>query len=313
MRSGFSAYKLWIITITIAFYGCERSVILELPATQSKLVINSVNQSSRLINMSVGKSKGILTTPSPDIQSQQQNNAINKGNFLLYANDILIDTIQFDINKGAYAQKRQFPGIVKKFTITGNTPGLPAINASSLVPQEIALTVENYRVKARKIIDGSFVDEVTISFNDPANEKNFYWINFLSASGINTWSAGACLFSKDKDIEQPVGDITSAILDNCLTSALVVDKNFNGTKKSIVFEIPSSKMKTFENLQTGTITRPLIRLEHITEDYYRYLKSRTANSNSSDNPFAEPVNLFTNVNNGYGIFTFYTTSEKEIK
>jgi hypothetical protein len=46
------------------------------------------------------------------------------------------------------------------------------------------------------------------------------------------------------------------------------------------------------------------RPEHHAGDYYRYMNSLVAYRKSVDNPFAEPVNLYADITNGYGIFCF---------
>lgn len=52
-----------------------------------------------------------------------------------------------------------------------------------------------------------------------------------------------------------------------------------------------------------------IYLQHISESYYLYAKSASAARNAGDNPFIEPVQIHSNIENGIGILGSYTSSE----
>ena len=60
-------------------------------------------------------------------------------------------------------------------------------------------------------------------------------------------------------------------------------------------------------------TRATVGLLHINKDYFKYLKSLNTYENVQDNPFAEPVNLYSNVKNGYGFFTTYAMAIDSIR
>jgi hypothetical protein len=63
-------------------------------------------------------------------------------------------------------------------------------------------------------------------------------------------------------------------------------------------------MNEFTN-QQGRRMKPTVELLSINEDYFRYIKSVNSYDNALDNPFAEPVNVFSNIKNGYGFFTTF--------
>ncbi len=43
----------------------------------------------------------------------------------------------------------------------------------------------------------------------------------------------------------------------------------------------------------------------VTEDYYLYLKSYSSQIYFEDNPFSEPVQIYTNIENGAGLMGAY--------
>ncbi len=52
----------------------------------------------------------------------------------------------------------------------------------------------------------------------------------------------------------------------------------------------------------------LLRIAHINENTYKFWRSVERMSNSNNNPFAEPMNLSSNINNGLGIWAGYGVS-----
>ena len=51
---------------------------------------------------------------------------------------------------------------------------------------------------------------------------------------------------------------------------------------------------------------------YISEAYYQYLKTARLHDDTLANPFAEPLNVYGNVENGYGIFAGYSSRTFEL-
>lgn len=56
----------------------------------------------------------------------------------------------------------------------------------------------------------------------------------------------------------------------------------------------------------------LVRLSNLSDNYIRFQRSSQQYSINVDNPFAEPAEIYTNVDNGYGIFALATRTYAEI-
>jgi len=50
-------------------------------------------------------------------------------------------------------------------------------------------------------------------------------------------------------------------------------------------------------------------LLHVTEDFYRYQQSIRLQQENDGNPFAQPVQVFSNVQGGYGLFAGAAASQ----
>ena len=122
-----------------------------------------------------------------------------------------------------------------------------------------------------------------------------------------------CVSTTDKDIE-PIGDNADPFsTENCYDGNCLImkDANFNGRQKQVRFYINSYELQDVTG-PGGQVYKPYIKVSRITEAQFKFVKSYNVYYNSSDNPFAEPSNVYTNVKNGYGIFSAYTVAGKEL-
>ena len=51
---------------------------------------------------------------------------------------------------------------------------------------------------------------------------------------------------------------------------------------------------------------------YISAAYYEYLKTARLHDYTRENPFAEPLSVYSNVENGYGIFAGYSSQTFEL-
>jgi hypothetical protein len=90
------------------------------------------------------------------------------------------------------------------------------------------------------------------------------------------------------------------------------DALFNGTSKELHLFISSEYLLPVVG-RNGDTLYPSVELYHVPEAYFRYLKSYQFASENNGNPFAEPTNVYSNVKNGYGIFSIISADYKELK
>ena len=84
------------------------------------------------------------------------------------------------------------------------------------------------------------------------------------------------------------------------------DLLFNGQNKALEIELKDfekdiyiDKDGYFYSYKTLSIT---LYLHNISKSYYYYRTSLELYENASRNPFAQPVQVFSNISNGFGIF-----------
>jgi hypothetical protein len=90
------------------------------------------------------------------------------------------------------------------------------------------------------------------------------------------------------------------------------DDLFDGTNKELSLFVNTmyTQKRVFPN---GEVVYPEITLYHVSEAYFKYMKSYMFANMNNGNPFAEPTNVYTNVTNGFGIFSIQSIDIREIK
>ncbi|MFL5773305.1 MAG: DUF4249 domain-containing protein [Flavisolibacter sp.] len=300
-------YFLAIVAVVVS--ACEKKVIIDIPQKSPKLVVNGLLDLNQVVELTVGKSRHVLEANNTSIETYVVKNAVP----VLYENNIAIDTLVYQPLNYTYKSPRgKTIAAGNTYTVKVTAPGFTAVETTSTVPSQSEIT-EVSRIKhARVNSNGEDLDEVTIKFSDPVGEKNYYLLQILEAPfdpRDESWIY--CVSTTDKDIE-PIGDNADPLsTDNCYDggSLIMKDDNFNGREKQLRFYIHSSELDDRTGVN-GQVQKPSVKLSRITEAHFKFIKSFNAYNMSGDNPFAEPANVFTNVVNGYGIFSARTSVRK---
>jgi hypothetical protein len=302
-------FFLFIVSCLLA--ACEKDIKVPIPPHQPKLVLNGLIRENSVFELSVSKSQGILTaTPTNDPQSIYR---VSNARVLLFENNIPAGELSYNAGTRRYrslTNKRVTLG--RQYRIVAVAPGIKdTAEVLNTVPTRPVITRLTRVANARTNSSGEPLDEITLTFNDPAGEKNYYLVRLqYSPGGNNIYQLVPCIYTNDADVEKDDTDDPFGP-EACLNEgrALLRDDNFNGRTKQLKISVSSFYIPA----SPGPLPRTIIELWHITEAHFRYLKSRNTYSNTEDNPFAEPALVFSNVKNGYGVFSTYTAAVDSIR
>lgn len=300
---------LILVVITALASSCEREATVKIPAHTSKLVIQGQQAQNRFFSVRVGRSLSVTEPINNNNQNARQQFDVPNAVVLLRQDNVLVDTLKYNTANRRYegSTHRALQG--NRYIIEASAAGFEKAEGNSTFPSLVQPVSVTLRRKARLTQSGTELDEITIRFNDDAAKTNYYLFRIRRAEGEFVY----CVTTSDKDVERLVYS-DPFYVDECLDGnrLLVNDRNFNGTTKTIVFYVSGYDMNESTN-QQGRKIRPTLELLHINEDYYRYIKSVNAYDNALDNPFAEPVNVITNIKNGYGFFTTFALAVDTLK
>jgi hypothetical protein len=291
--------------------SCEKDITVEAPPHEVKLVVNSITGMNMPFTAMVGKTAGILDLTTPE--SYLVSNAV----VLLYENNVLKDTLKFDSNTRIYHAKNNT--IAKAgvyYRLTATAPGFNTAEAEATMPADIVIESISRRLNVRADADSNMYDEVKIRFTDDAAISNYYMIKFtrpFSNRGDIHYDDMYCMRSLDTDIDRRT-DVDPILFEDCIDREfMMMDKRFNGAVKELNVFIRNHELEAVTDTVSNRQYKVVAELKNITPEQYKYRKSYGAYRDSDDNPFAEPVLVYTNVKNGYGLFTTYNLARDTIR
>ena len=203
----------------------------------------------------------------------------------------------------------------KRYSMKVVAPSYPEASVDIVAPGVVMINSVTLKTKARVDADKNEQDELTILFNDPPANGDYYILRIDAPAdtfaGSYSGYGGFCVNTVDGSVETEANE--SIDITTCIESQYIFmrDELFNGTQKQLKFYIESRFMKPMEFY--GDTLYPTVSLYHVTEAYFKFEKSRRVASYSNGDPFSEPANVYSNITNGYGIFTVLGRDVREIK
>ncbi len=280
-----------LMAAVIGFAGlisCEKVIDISVPDKERKIVVNGLISPEKPVRINLSKSLSIL-----DIDSII---AIKGSNVNLFHGNDLIGKLLED-SGGFYSLSGFIPEVGESYRLTAAVNGMQSIEAEAVLPPVVPLISADTATLTTQW--GSQELRVTLKFQDPAGDKNIY--GFGVAVTVKEFDYATMTYTGHKvtrnsylykSSQGPVKDE----FHNFEGKLYCDDLLFNGLTKSVEFGV--SDYSFFES-DTVWLT---VKMEQIDPSYYLYAISNEEYQNAHGNPFSEPVQVFTNVKGGYGVF-----------
>ena len=289
------------------FWSCQTDMELEieLPEPKKKLVLNSTFTS---FTPPYVKPLQVRLWNSWPVLDTSQAKQITDAKILWYENDQLLDSLYFDDTLNAYTLREfYFPVEGANYSIEILKDGYKNISAQNFIPPGVP--IQDYKLVSFAGLnnDNLAYSSVSITFNDPEHTENYYEIIVTDVSNEKNKYR---LWTNEKIITEEPWYPSVLSFDSKLPQRLLFnDKQINGTEKQIVFYFTPEQVidKGKLKIRYSIID---IYLRSVTAEYYRYYTTLLQHKYNQKGDFfyglSEPLNVFTNVENGYGIFAgFY--------
>jgi hypothetical protein len=211
-----------------------------------------------------------------------------------------IETLQpsFDGFDPQYSGKTR-PAIGKKYFIHVTTREGKSAFAENQIPAPVDILL----IETDSSLFKSNGEDVRmkLQFRDPASTKNFYQVKI-----IHTLVSRA---TNDNEEDEYLDDaVNFEPVDPALETSFIVkagtvfsDELFNGE----TFEINLKVKRSGYQLPVHSVR---VELVSASEEYYRYFNTKYLQEQSKGDPFTQPVQIFSNVEDGIGIFAGFSSS-----
>lgn len=284
--------------LSASFFSCEKTLELDADTKTSKLVVNSLFNEKQEWRIEVSKSLSVLDEGNLEFIDNAVVNIFDKNNNLLE---------QIPYSFGYYESAIGLKPIAgENYNIAVAVPDFATVTAEDFCPREVPILTVDTSSATNSFGEKELV--ATIRFQDPAAEDNFYGLEVDLDVFQITYNNGTGVFDT-AFIDREIAYLSSAnpILDNGGADSYAQTLTFND---AVINGQSSSIRVSFSPGLEGSnyFYKKTARLISYSEATYNYIKSIDAYRNAEGNPFAEPVQVFSNIEKGFGIFGGRTIS-----
>ncbi len=286
--------------MVLAIYSCEKTITVDIPDEGRKIVINSLYDANGNFGVALSQSKYILETG-------YEFKPINNASILLYENNQLIETLTEESNGYYYSVTDLKQG--NTYKLEAKADNWPMASCESRVPYEpkidttylsVIYDVSEYYSGIRRI-------DFDLKFQDDGLSSNYYMLRgeyktrqqFYNTTtgeiGYDEFLSPFSIYTNSQSNSNSSSDF-----DNYHGGIVFDDVLFNGKLHNLNF-YTEYLYTDFTDSPDSTI-RLYYYLSEISEDLYKYYLSYEKYQLVNGDPFSEPVQVFSNIKNGFGIF-----------
>jgi hypothetical protein len=270
-----------LILLAVVYVSCEEVSKIYVPYDGDKIVLNSFLQPDSLIYIRVTQSKQIRDSGSltfPELQ-----NAV----ITLSENGVALPTPRWKVINGRGFFVSAAPAqLGKNYRITVTARDLDAVAAADSTPWRP--DISNTRAQSN-------VNRIKFTLKDDPAVKNYYRIRFFRGDLIN----GTMVRNTTDTIRCRVdpafsNNLIDMLGDTYFSDIVITDRLFTSAESTFTLQTQSA-------LVSGGFV--IIEVSGLTEGAYKYLQATSDQRQGQEGiDFAlDPVNVYSNVENGYGI------------
>jgi len=293
---------LYISLVITIFSSCIKEVHIPIENKQSKLVLNGLFNTDSLWNVELSVSKYIYDTAAIELVDDAQVIVSDtKGNSFELLN----------VGEGEYQSLTEKPIIGEVYSIEATHDTHENISSTNQLPSTIEVNEITWDEEV--FIEGTLSRKVSINFED-TQEKEFYLIKLSSevTESFNDPIGGQSeSFTMNQDIyftmqNSPLTDGNS----EWMRSLTFSDESFNGTNYTVNLIVDEWYFTNSEDeFFSRKVENVKISISRVSQEYYWYQRSFEAYSSSQGGLFSQPVQVYTNIENGLGVFAGYSATE----
>ncbi len=291
-----------IIIGILLLTACEKTIYIDIDDKGRKVVVNSIFDADSLLNISLFESKYIL-------DDSWEYSMVRDASISLLENQTEIETIA-----GSETGQYHFSSSLKVdqvYSVVVNSESLGTATAKSYLPVKTKIDKTEFQLKVSGEPGYQYIENVKfkIEFTDIENVNNFYQIRVFAMLedpiyDPDTWEVIGSKFVKKYfwiSSEDPSVPESSYEISNL--GLIINDDLFDGQQHSISFETDN-----FISYYESESIFYYVELNSLSSDLYNYYRSYNQYVETNGSPFTEPVKVYTNIENGFGIFGGYSVA-----
>ena len=280
--------------ILIIFASCEKIIPFDGEITKSKLVVNSTFFNDSTWKVHISSSRSILDSNSyKNIEDCTIAIKDDNGN--------IIETLTHE--KNGFYNGLEIPVDNQNYFLEVINENFNSVTSSNYIPSSININstdTSSYITNEKERI------KITLSFNDP-EEENYYKIGVkIRKTIIDTTVDINGNISYDSSLSENWIKIyrDSDILERTISNKEVIfnDLTFTQSNSTIEFSI-KDVIKKYNETEYKNLEFVKVYFYNINKSLYNYHQSLKTYDDVNNIPFAQPVQVYSNIENGFGVFS----------
>lgn len=281
--------------LILGAFACEKVIEFDGEVKKPKIVINALFNTEDTFKVHLSKSLSLIDNGNLE--------SIEKADVKVLDDAGQLVSEPKHVFNGVFRDLDFKPNSNSSYRIEVSSDGYDDVSAEDKTPLGVEiLSLDTQIVRSP---DGFEEFEVTVKFKDPPGD-NLYMIDVLTRYEYDEFSRGndqMWINTRDPNIENN-SDPGGAYWGQRL---VFNDDNFEGKEYSFIFN-----METYQ-LRDSFFSNVNVRLSSLSSAAYNYFLSLEKYNLTYGNPFANPVQVYSNVENGFGIFGGAATHSINLK
>lgn len=289
----------------IILVGCTKEVSIEIPEQPKLVVLNSLFPKDSILNISLNTTQSIL---------DNSENTISIANGQLFENDIFIEDLTF---QGSNLISTHIARKNNNYKIVVDVPGYETVTAEDEMVENPKLLSATYQDSVYIGDEGDLFSQASIEIKDDANVENYYELNmYLKALGVVGNADSDSSFDRTRSdlfFDVLINDIViqnEGLLNYLPEKLIFSDELFRDQDYTLKINFRAFNSSFYEDNRTNQIGL-VIQLRKVSKNYYQYSKTLTRHLENQFSDIwdgvSQPAPVFSNVENGYGIFAGYAS------
>lgn len=290
---------MFFVFTFVVFTSCETVVDMKLPEQPPKMVVNSFFTPDSLIMLHLSKSQFVL--------KNQELKPITDGEISLFENGKYIGKFTH-INKGFYYLPGFFPKENVMYTLNASGAGLKSVEAIDFIPTKPLI---NRIELSNSYYEGENYKDFIVYIQDKAEEENYYMVDLLGKRYDYVYDTLTYDIIDSVEVYERVGFMSQDLVfedQGASSQAIISDKLFNGSIYPLRLSVSAYYFDEYSNMGYFEMS---VQLRQVSKAYAQYVL--TYSKNRYSDPFSQPVQVYTNVTNGFGIFAGYSSTLSSVK
>lgn len=290
---------IFFILTFVVFTSCETVVDMKLPEQPPKMVVNSFFTPDSLIMLHLSKSKFVL--------KNEELKPITDGEISLFENGKFVGKLTH-INKGFYYLPGFYPVENATYSLNASSNGLKTVEAKDFIPSK---PIINQIELSNSYYEGESYKDFIVHIQDKAEEENYYMVELLGKRYEYIYDTITYNIIDSVEVNERIDFISQDLVfedQEASSQAIISDKLFNGSIYLLRLSVSAYLFDEHNNISYFQV---IVKLKHVSKAFAQYML--TFSKNNFSDPFSQPMQVYTNVTNGFGIFAGYSTTINSVK